>query len=333
MSSNPTFVNDMNLFGSHIKQIPCIVGEGSPTSDTYGAVGMLYMDSSSGNGEMYKCVKVEDDKYTWMKLVSEDNGENVELDTTLTQSGKAADAKATGNALSGKVGGIGINTIMRITQAEYDALPEKDEATLYIIADAAQVEPDTGMVPYLHIAAPCDIDTGITPTVDTAVEVTFYDVDYKNNNGYIGSWKYQISGQGQPWLGALIGDATFSVNINNFSNTGVKNTFRLDKSGLYINGELAQAATATPTFNPTTKLHLFLAWNTVAYKDLAPGCWLDDAKFYGAKIWQGGELVRDIVPAVDSGGVACVYDKVSGTYLYKTATNTGTLTYSEEVDE
>ena len=41
-NSNPTFVNDMNLFGNHIKQIPCIVGEGSPTSDTYGAVGMLW---------------------------------------------------------------------------------------------------------------------------------------------------------------------------------------------------------------------------------------------------------------------------------------------------
>ena len=76
MSSNPTFVNDMNLFGNHIKQIPCIVGEGSPTESTYGAVGMLYMDTSSNNGEMYKCVKVENDKYTWEKLVSEDSGEN-----------------------------------------------------------------------------------------------------------------------------------------------------------------------------------------------------------------------------------------------------------------
>ena len=75
-SSNPTFVNDMNLFGNHIKQIPCIVGEGSPTESTAGAVGMLYMDSSN-NGEMYKCVKVSDDKYTWEKLISENSGENV----------------------------------------------------------------------------------------------------------------------------------------------------------------------------------------------------------------------------------------------------------------
>lgn len=77
-NSNPTFVNSMDLFGSHIKQIPCIVGEGSPTESTAGAVGMLYMDSSSnGRGEMWKCVKVEDGKYTWEKLVSENSGQNL----------------------------------------------------------------------------------------------------------------------------------------------------------------------------------------------------------------------------------------------------------------
>ena len=85
MSINPTFIKSMNLFGNHVKQIPCIVGEGSPTSDTYGAVGMLYMDSSN-NGEMYKCVKVSDDKYTWEKLVSEDGGENVAQDYYLLKS-------------------------------------------------------------------------------------------------------------------------------------------------------------------------------------------------------------------------------------------------------
>ena len=57
-SNNPTYIDSMDLFGCHVKQIPCIVGEGSPTESTYGAVGMLYMDSSSigggGDVEMYR---------------------------------------------------------------------------------------------------------------------------------------------------------------------------------------------------------------------------------------------------------------------------------------
>ena len=56
-NSNPIFVKSMDLFGKHVKQIPCIVGEGSPTESTVGAVGMLYMDSSSNGGgdvEMYR---------------------------------------------------------------------------------------------------------------------------------------------------------------------------------------------------------------------------------------------------------------------------------------
>ena len=101
-NSNPTYIDSMNLFGCHVKQIPCIVGEGSPTESTVGAVGCLYMDTSSNNGEMYKCININDGKYTWVKMIentNEDSGQNLSLDTTLTQGGQAADAKAVGDAL------------------------------------------------------------------------------------------------------------------------------------------------------------------------------------------------------------------------------------------
>lgn len=239
------------------------------------------------------------------------------------------------------VSGVGISKIMRITQSEYNALETKDETTLYIIADGASTEePEDGMIPYLHITAPCDIDTGILQTVDTAVEVTVYDTDLKNSNGYIGGYKYSIYGQNAPWLGARFGNVTFSVKVTNFTTTGVKNTYRLDNTGLYINGTLAQAASATPSDPGWTnysaesvRLRLFCAQSGLYPDSVSTAHYLDDAKFYGAKIWQAGELVRDIIPAEDSSGVACVYDKVTKTYLYKTETNTGTLTYGEEVDE
>jgi len=80
-------------------------------------------------------------------------------DTTLSISGAAADAKAVGDALAGKaddtdvtaldtrvtaleegesggwVKGIGIETLISLTQSEYDAIQTKDPATLYIITD------------------------------------------------------------------------------------------------------------------------------------------------------------------------------------------------------
>lgn len=279
-------------------------------------------------------------------IAPDENG-NVKVDipeggATPEQAKQIADNKtAIEKIQESMVCGIGISKIMRITQSEYDALETKDETTLYIIADGASTEePEDGMIPYLHITAPCDIDTGILQTVDTAVEVTVYDTDLKNANGYIGGYKYSISGQNAPWLGAVFGTVTFSCKVTNFTTTGVKNTYRLDNTGLYINGALAQAASATPTDPGWTnyaaersRLRLFCAPVGLYPDSASPGCYLDDAKFYGAKIWQAGELVRDIIPATDSSGVACVYDKVSGTYLYKTATNTGTLTYGEEVDE
>lgn len=230
--------------------------------------------------------------------------------------------------------GVGISKIVKCTQAEYDALETKDETVLYIVADGASEEgPEDDMIPYLHITAPCEIETGIIPTAETAIEVIFYDTSLSNNSGFFGCPQYCINGQGAPWIGADIGNQTVSVNVNNFSSTGVKNTYRLDKTGLYINGTIAKEFSATPT-DPEhydINLHLFMKYPHKWYDSFASSCWLDDAKFYGAKIWQAGEIVRDIIPAEDSSGVACVYDKVTGTYLYND--NTGTLTYGKEVDE
>ena len=140
MSSNPTFVNDMNLFGNHIKQIPCIVGEGSPTESTYGAVGMLYMDSSN-NGEMYKCVKVEDDKYTWVKMISEDSGGNQDY-TTLTNKPKINGVELSGNKTAEELG-IGQPTDEQVSTAVSAYLDEHPVAAGATEEQAAQIEANT----------------------------------------------------------------------------------------------------------------------------------------------------------------------------------------------
>lgn len=66
------FVKSFNMFGTDAMQIPCIAGTGVPTTSTNGAVGMLYMDTSSSDGELWKCTGVDSDVYTWVKLIDED---------------------------------------------------------------------------------------------------------------------------------------------------------------------------------------------------------------------------------------------------------------------
>lgn len=57
------YVKSFNLLGVEAQQIPCITGEGAPTTSTEGAVGCLYMDTT--NGDIYKCTVVDGEKYTW----------------------------------------------------------------------------------------------------------------------------------------------------------------------------------------------------------------------------------------------------------------------------
>lgn len=57
-----------------------------------------------------------------------DPGPAVALDTTLTHEGEAADAKATGDAISGLLTEDDIAEVEALAQAYYDALDAKDKA-------------------------------------------------------------------------------------------------------------------------------------------------------------------------------------------------------------
>ena len=84
------YVKSFDFFGVNAKEIPCITGEGAPTTSTEGAVGCLYMNTT--NGDVYKCTAVSGGSYTWVAL---GNGDNITVDqsynpdSTNAQSGKA----------------------------------------------------------------------------------------------------------------------------------------------------------------------------------------------------------------------------------------------------
>ena len=66
------YVESLNLFGVEAKEIPCVLGNGAPTSATVGAVGLFYMDTSSQTKDVYKCIGAAGGVYTWARLEYDD---------------------------------------------------------------------------------------------------------------------------------------------------------------------------------------------------------------------------------------------------------------------
>lgn len=75
-------------------------GEGAPTTETAGKVNQLYRDET--NNRIYVCVN-DVGGYTWAMIGGGGGGTVVTIDTTLTKSGQAADAKAAGDAIEKKL--------------------------------------------------------------------------------------------------------------------------------------------------------------------------------------------------------------------------------------
>lgn len=86
------YIRFLKLKGMDIKEIPCIKLNGIPTTSTEGAVGLLGMDVTSENNNIYKCVSAENDVYRWEPIeATVDQIYNAESENP--QSGKAvADA-------------------------------------------------------------------------------------------------------------------------------------------------------------------------------------------------------------------------------------------------
>lgn len=76
--------------------VSTISGKGAPTSATQGKVNQLYRDEDTQR--LYICTAV-DGGYTWAAV----SGGSADVDATLTKAGYAADAKAAGDALAGKL--------------------------------------------------------------------------------------------------------------------------------------------------------------------------------------------------------------------------------------
>ena len=86
---------------ANFAELRMLSGKGAPTTETAGKVNQLYRDET--NNRIYVCVN-DVDGYTWAMIGGGGGGGTVvTIDTTLSKSGQAADAKAAGDAIGKKI--------------------------------------------------------------------------------------------------------------------------------------------------------------------------------------------------------------------------------------
>ena len=108
-----------------------------------------------------------------------------------------------------------------------------------------------------------------------------------------------------------------------FTNTDV-HTFKIDKNGGYIDGELkCDLSSGESNFNTNnfadSPFYLFGNYYTTAYKyDYA----ISGTRIYYVTLSQNGEVLADFRPCLDDNGTPCIYDAVTGEYYYNSGTGT-----------
>ena len=65
------YIKSLKVLDIDARQLPCVLGNGAPTTETAAAVGDLYMDLSSETRDIYKCVEVSGGIYYWAGIYNE----------------------------------------------------------------------------------------------------------------------------------------------------------------------------------------------------------------------------------------------------------------------
>ena len=175
------------------------------------------------------------------------------------------------------------------------------------------------LVEYIQSNGTQYIDTGFKPNQDTRVVMDaqyIADSPSENANAFFGVrtsasskaygvywhktnktlYHFYNNGYNQLTTNALQNRQTLDANKNVFTAEGVTNT------------------RSYGTFQCDYNMFLFAMNNagSIAYRSYL--------RLFSCKVYDNGVLVRDYAPCVDDAGVACLYEKVSGTFAYNAGT-------------
>lgn len=272
---------------------------------------------------------------------------DVTYDDAETKLGATNIQDAVGKLSEQKVNGIGIKNIIALTKVEYDALEVKDATTLYIIIDATGGD-DTGsgeeeggedtpttMIPMLTSDGVAYINLGVVPSATQSYEICLRDMSKSADTHYFGNRFYNMKNVG---IGSVDEEtywiaSTVNGQYRSFGKVrvGTKKVYKITPTNLFVDGESVLEYDAVTTTQKANNMLLF----TTNSSDQQNGMHVSESDpftFFYLKIWEGEELIHEYRPTKDESGVACVYDKVAGEYLYNSA-ESGTFTYSEELEE
>lgn len=282
--------------------------------------------------------------------VIENEIEKIVIDGVEVNLSRYAKKEETDRLSEQKVNGSGIKNIIALTQAEYDALEEKDATTLYIITDATGGDDSgsgddeggsgggdtpTNMVPYLKSdgVAYVKLPHG---HIDGTYEMCFRaENDMENNDKMFGNRYTMIAFNGGTKTNSYITGYYNGSSYAKFGESTIdiskKRIYTITDTALILDNDIVTEITAgTNTKNAI--MYLFALNNSDQNNGEHLACVSAFTFFYLKIKDKNGNLLYHYKPAEDSEGVACIYEAVNKTYLYNAA-ESGGFVYGTELEE
>lgn len=186
------------------------------------------------------------------------------------------------------------------------------------------------------------IDTKCLPTSEIAIEIDFqiigastsdtwqpifgfrkYGTDIKTDiaSYYNLSQKTMLAyAHGSDDLNTIDSGTPLTQAVNN------RTQLRFDNTGAYENG-VQRIAVSEKEFAETDEQNSIVLFAISTFNESYNRRALErkqKMKLYSMKFYKGEELIKNFIPVLDTSNVACLYDKVSKTYLYNAGTGSFT---------